>query len=225
MKPASDENGFTLVEVLIACVVSTVVLIMMSTSVITLTQTSVGAIKRGSSTGPALVLAQDVQQLLAGAWNPGTSSGVTSDCAGGASGQSFPSGSGPFVSATSTDIVLCAVRPDSSVAYTYELRFAGCDDTGFCTLELDQEPPQGCTSCTSQIVSDMGRVSDVSAPFTFYYESGSGWTTLTPSSSTLGEIEAVQAVLDVEPSGTTGTTGTTIQRMILLPCTLANGGS
>lgn len=204
---------------MVASAVALVVLTMISICVVTLTQTSVGAVERGSSTGPALLVAQEVQQVVSGATTPGPGS----DCAGGSSGQPFPSQQGPFVSASDNDIMFCAVRSNSSTEYTYELHFTGsCSSANTCTLELDQEPSPGCSPCTVRDVYSATGVSNSGTPFTYYYDPGSSWTELTLSSNNLGLIQAVEATFDVQPSGTSASA---IQRMILLPSTLQTNGN
>lgn len=231
MTRSADEAGFTLVETMIASIVALVVLTMISFSVITLTQTSVGAIQRGSSTGPALLVAQEIQQVLSGAVDPTSArAGVTFDCSFGSSGQEWPqsAGQGPFVSASSNDIMFCGLRNGSSTAYTFELHFVGnCASTSTCTLELDQEPAPSCSPCNAQEVYSATGVSSSGAPFSFYTESGSSWTSLTPACTldpicNYGDIEAVEATLQVQPSSTRAST---IQRMILLPYRLETNGN
>lgn len=208
-----------MVEMMVASAVALVVLTMISTCVITLLQTSVGAVQSGSSTGPALLVAQEVQQVLSGASQPGSAS----DCSGGSSGQPFPAQQGPFVSASGNGIMFCAVLGNSSTEHTYELHFTGsCSSTNTCTLELDQEPSPGCSPCTVREVYSAAGVSDSGTPFTYYYDPGTSWTELSPSPGNLGLIQAVEATLVVQPSGTSASA---VHRMILLPHTLQTNGN
>lgn len=226
-----EEDGFTLVEVMVASFVALVVLCMASMSTIALTRTSVGAIQRGSATGPALLAVQDVQQILSRAWTPNTTSDVTSDCAGGTDGQSFQSGNGPFVPlsgapVSATDLMFCAVdEHDASTAHTYELHFTNCSGAGQCDLELDEEPAYGCTgTCSAQVAWSMDGVSDTGTPFS-YFESTSWTTPVAPSHVTLDEVQAIDVTLAVTNAATGGSSATSVERLVLLPNTLPTGGS
>jgi len=228
---SGGEDGFTLVEVMVASVVALLVLGMASVSTIAMTSRSVGAIQRGSATGPALLAAQDVQQTLSRAWTPNSTSNVSSDCAGGKNGQTFVTGNGPFVplsgtSVSATDLMFCAVDVRSpTTAHTYELRFTGCNISSICSLELDQEPAYGCTgTCNPVIAWTMNGISDAGSPFT-YFESTSWTTPVAPSQVTLDEVQAVEVTLAVSNSAVGGSSSESIQRMVLLPNTLPNGGS
>jgi len=107
--------------------------------------------RSGFLTGPAQNGMQVLRELFAGAvpaqtvTTPSGTQLYTNECAGGTSGQSFPTGQGPFVSASGTDVVLCAVRSGANTAYTYEVHFTGTGcasgGNGICTLAIDQEPP------------------------------------------------------------------------------------
>ncbi len=73
-----SEEGLTLVEVLVAATIGLGVLLMVSLVVANMTSTAQGALARGKTTGKAFVAAEEVQQVLAGAWSPfpGTSKSV-----------------------------------------------------------------------------------------------------------------------------------------------------
>lgn len=217
------EEGFSLPEVLVAVLIGAVVLSMVSMAAVATTRSASDATALGSSTGPALIAVDGVQQILSAATDAAPFDGAF-DCAGTTSGGAFPSGTGPFAATptmpSSNSIEFCAVRSGSTTAYTYELYFpnaTGCTGTT-CTLELDQWPAEGCTgtTCTTVVVSKWADVSDAS-PFTFYCYSG-GWTT---SGCTAGSIEAVRVSLTVSAPGDEGVA---VQRMVVLPNTL-NGGS
>jgi type II secretory pathway pseudopilin PulG len=244
VKAARGESGFTFVEVMVASLIAMVVLSMVALSSVTITRNSVGAIQRGSSTGPALLAVQEVQQVLSRAWTPNTSSNITSYCAGGDDGQSFATGNGPFVPlaetspVSTTDVMFCAVDPTSpTTAHTYELHFTNspggsdCDASSQCILELDQEPAYNCSgSCTPRLVWSTSGISDSGSPstgpFTYYESRSTAFTTpVLPSNVTLGQIEAVQVTLAVSNPAPGGSSSESVQRMILLPNTLPNGGS
>ena len=150
-RPARDDSGLTAIELLVA----TMLLVIVVTIGFLVTTAMVGQAnatqRSGSLTGPAQNGMQVLRELFAGAvpaqsvTAPGTSGTqlYADGCANGSGGGAFPSGQGPFVSATGSDVVLCLVRSGANSAYTYRLSFTGssCATTGVCSLTVQQEPP------------------------------------------------------------------------------------
>ena len=212
------EEGLTLVELAIAALLGVALMTMIAIATQATVHSSRTEVQQGATTSNAIVAVQGVQQALAAAWTPGAGSGVTSQCAGGSNGQSWTA-SGPIVSATSTDIVFCGFRNNSSTAYTYELHFTNCSGS-LCTLKLVQQGAPGCSPhCYTSTVFADADVSNAGTPFAFYTSSDGSWA----STSTVSQIQAVQMTLVIpamSPSGTALADGTQAQRLIVLPNTL-----
>jgi type II secretory pathway pseudopilin PulG len=220
------EAGFTLVEMTVAMLIAMVVLLSGSVAMSATTRATRLELNQGSTTNSALITAQAMQQALAGGWTTGTLGGVSNYCTdGGSSGQNgFPSGNGPFVSASSTSIVFCGFPNNQLISYTYKIYFTGCTASHVCTMAIDQEPGLLCSVCTTVPRFRMAGVSNAvtsspPGPFSFWTYNASAspqWQ----QTSTLNQIQAVQIALELtNPSGS----GTFVQRMILLPNTLSGG--
>lgn len=147
-----DDSGLTAIELLIAAILL-VVVVTIGFLVTTAMVGQANATQRtGSLTGPAQNGMQVLREFFAGAvpaqsvvapsGTPGSQL-YADGCANGSGGAAFPTGQGPFVSATGTDVVLCLVRSGANSAYTYHVYFSGstCATTGNCTLTVDQDPP------------------------------------------------------------------------------------
>jgi len=216
-----EEDGLTLVELALAGLVGVALLTMAAVATTATVHSSRTEVQQGVTTEGAILAVQEVQQTLSSAWTPGSTGGVTSQCAGGADGQSWVTGNGPFVSVSATDIVFCGFRNNSSIAYTYELHFTHCTGT-LCTLELDQLGAPGCSpSCRSSVAFVQNGVSEVGIPFGFYTANGGAWVT----TATLSQIDAVQVTLVIpalNPTGTTAGNGTQVERLVVL-CNAASG--
>jgi len=223
------EDGLTLVELAIASAIAISMLLASSVSITATGHASQSEIAQGSTTNQAITDAAALQTFLSGAYDSGSVAGVSTECAGGSSGQAFPTGQGPFVSATSTDVMFCGFRNSSLTSYTYEIHFTNCDAKSVCTLKVDQEPDPSCASaCTVSTVFVASGVSDQGAkvgggtvaPFTFYTYDGTSSPPSWQTTSTLGAIEAVQVSMTVY--GSTGA-GTAVERLIALPNTITGG--
>jgi len=216
-----DEAGLTLVEMLVGGLLG----IGLLTGIAVATQATVHSsrteVQQGVTTSNAIVAVQAVQQALSAAWTPAAAGGVTSQCAGGADGESWTA-SGPIVSATSTDVVFCGFRNNSTVAFTYELHFTGCVNH-LCNLQIDQLGAPGCSPhCHASTVFVDGDVSDLGTPFAFYSAAGGSWA----ATASVAQIQAVQVTLVVPAIGPTGTSlgdGTQVQRLVELPNALGGG--
>jgi type II secretory pathway pseudopilin PulG len=221
-----EEAGFTLVEMTVATLIAMVVLLSGSVAMSATARATRLELNQGATTNSALTTTQAVQQALAGGWTTGTVGGVSNYCTdGSANGQTgFPTGNGPFVSASATAIVFCGFPNNQLISYTYKIYFTGCSTSHVCTLAIDQEPGLLCSVCTTVPRFRMAGVSNAlttspPGPFSFWTYNASAsppWQ----QTSTLSQIQAVQLALRLtNPSGS----GTFVQRMILLPNTLAGG--
>jgi type II secretory pathway pseudopilin PulG len=223
-----DESGFTVIEVLVASSIALTMLVSASIGLTASNSASNREVTQGTTTNQAIIDAEALQTYLSGAWTSGSLAGVSTQCSNGPNGpgNSFPSGQGPFVTATGTDLMFCAFRNNSPTSYTYEIHFSNCDTKHVCTLKIDQAPAPGCTTCKwNNLVSAPGVSSQgatvggvLVAPFVYYYfdTATSTWQTTTA----LNQIQAVQVTFNV--SGSTGS-GTSVQRLITLPNTIAGG--
>jgi len=177
-----------------------------------------------------LVAIQAIQLELSGGWaTPTNVAGITSSCTDGDSGgtTAFAPGNGPFVSAGATSIMFCGFRNSSTTSYTYDIHFTACTTSDICTLAIDREPGFHCSVCTPLRVFAMDGVSDApsgspaAGPFTYwYYDAAASSPPYWQPTSTLSQIQAVQVSFTL--TGASGS-GTKVQRMILLPNTLAGG--
>jgi hypothetical protein len=223
-----NEDGLTLVEMLIASSIALTMLMAASIGLTASNGASNHEVTQGATTNQAIVDAGNLQTFLAGAWTSGSLAGVSTECSSGTGGpgNTFPGGQGPFVTATSTDVMFCAFRNNSPTAYTYEIHFTNCNAKHVCTLKVDQQPVPGCTTCAASTVMSAPGVSNQGAkvggvsvsPFVYYCynTSSSSWQ----STSTLSQIQAVQVTFTV--FGSTGA-GTSVQRLISLPNTIPGG--
>jgi hypothetical protein len=213
------EEGLTLVELAMAGVLGVALLTTIAVATTAVTHSSRAEVQQGVTTGNAIVAIQAVQQALSAAWTPGSTSGVSSQCAGGRHGEAWESGTGPFVSVEPSDIVFCGFRNNSSTPYTYELHFTDCEDH-LCTLVLDQQGAPGCSPhCLETTVYTDTGVSDAGTPFAYYTSSGGSWAPTT----NLSQIQAVQVTLTIPalgPSGKSEGNGSQVQRLLILPNTL-----
>ena len=226
MPPHDDDRGFTLVEVMIASIIALALLVSASVAMTATTHAVRTESTQGSTTSSALIAVQEIQSLLGGTWTSGSLGGEPSVCSGGIQGsnsQLFPSGQGPFVTATGTDLMFCAFRNNSTTSATFEIHFTGCSTHNVCTLKIDQEPGPGVCPCTVNTIFSMPGIYDggtgANAPFVYdYYQTTNpvGWT----STSQLNQIQAVKLTLSVSGGGGSGTN---VQRLVLLPNTLAGG--
>jgi type II secretory pathway pseudopilin PulG len=215
---SSGDDGFTLVEILVAAALFMVLMAMVFTSTVISGQVSSNSMRQGATTDAALTAADEIQRVLSSAIDPTASSfpgDVTNDCSGNDSGTAtFQHGDGPFATApTDSDVAVCGVLPGSSAAYTYEVGFTGCANN-VCTLTVTKWP--ACGSGLEAVTVDAERgVSDDPSPgvFAFEHATASGWSPTTTAS----DIQAVHVTLAVPASGGAGTT---IDRLVLLPNTL-----
>lgn len=223
-----DESGLTIIEMLIASSIALSMLVAVSIGLTASGGASMREGTQGATTNQAIIDAAALQTFLSGAWTSGSLAGVSTQCSNGANGpgNAFPSGQGPFVTATSTDVMFCAFRNNSPTAYTYEIHFTNCTTKHVCTMKVDQQPAPGCSPCTVDTVVAAPGVSNqgatvggtLVAPFVYYFynTSSSSWQTTT----TLSQIQAVQVSFTVY--GSSGA-GTSVQRLISLPNTIAGG--
>ncbi len=137
-----SEEGLTLVEVLVAATIGLGVLLMVSLVVANMTSTAQGALARGKTTGKAFVAAEEVQQVLAGAWSPfpGTSKSV----AIGGTEVTLYAAPGATSITGCTQGAPCSLRGAITVATS-----AGANDTTTVVLEHSNGSPCSTTSeCT-----------------------------------------------------------------------------
>ena len=137
-----SEEGLTLVEVLVAATIGLGVLLMVSLVVANMTSTAQGALARGKTTGKAFVAAEEVQQVLAGAWSPfpGTSKSV----AIGGTEVTLYAAPGATSITGCTQGAPCSLRGAIAVATS-----AGANDTTTVVLEHSNGSPCSTTSeCT-----------------------------------------------------------------------------
>ncbi|HUY63013.1 MAG TPA: prepilin-type N-terminal cleavage/methylation domain-containing protein [Acidimicrobiales bacterium] len=224
------EDGFSLVEFIVASALMVVVLAMVSLATTTSVKVTRQGVLSGLTTGPAQLAAQEIQQIASGAFVPANAPSMTTNCANGNTGAAFPAGTGPFVStadSTSTDLWLCSYRMGTQTSYTFEIHFTQCNSSQVCTLEVDQQGAVGCTSpCAATTVAAIPNVSDAGAPFTYDYYSSGTWTTASQplSSAQLPAIQAIGINLSSPVTAAGNGNAATVMRTILLPNTL-NGAS
>ncbi|MHB1712581.1 MAG: PulJ/GspJ family protein, partial [Acidimicrobiales bacterium] len=138
----------TLVELMVAMTLFVVVITIGFVVTTAMLTTTTSTQQQGFLTGAAQNGIQTLREFFAGAVpaqrivTPSGTQLYADECAGGTGGQPFPTGQGSFVSASATDVIVCALRSGANTAYTYEISFtAGSCIKGICTLTVDQEPP------------------------------------------------------------------------------------
>lgn len=194
---AGREEGFTLVETLMASAIAIIVIMtVFLTSWVTLAS-SESASEESSTTAPAEMAVNAVEQIVDNAIVPIGVGPFASNCTD-ASGVVLNGTYGPFVYAGSDDplpgpttLSLCSVRPGTDTADTYEISFSTCGG-GSC-LAIDRLSCSG-NSCSWTRVDDFSGLTSTNpsgnAPFT-YFEGDPSWTQVTPAASNLGQISAI----------------------------------
>lgn len=230
MKSASrDEGGFTLLEISIAAVIS---LVMIGVVFLT-TSATLGAqeqsTEEGATTAPTMLAANAVEQIVNNAFVPNGTTTITSNCYD-TSGNALSATDGPFLSTnlpTSTSLYLCSIRPGTTSAYTYEITFTTCGGTSCLAIDRLTCSP----ACATTRIDDFPGVATTgpfgSAPFSYYYENGSTWTSLSPiTDGANGNVTEVTAVvLDFStPTSHAKAEPTEVKRTVLLPPELGGSG-
>jgi len=220
------EEGFTVIEVVVASLILVTMLVTASVALTATTRASNSEAGQGATTSSAIIAAQEVENLLGGAWTPAATGGVSTLCAGGTGGQSFATGQGPFVTATTTTLMFCGFSVNASTAYTYDIHFTGCTSSNVCALQIDREPAPNCNPCSSLTVFKLQGVSDSGTPFVYdYYDTSTTpgtWTCVNAAPSCTGQppasaLSTVQAVTVTLTTTTAKGAGTQVTRKILLP--------
>lgn len=223
------EEGVTLVETLMASAISIIVIMtVFLTSWVTLAS-SESASEEFSTTAPAALAVNAVEQIVDNAIVPTGVSPFTSSCTD-ESGDVLEGGYGPFVYAGSgdtrllpgsTSLSLCAVRPGTTSADTYDISFPTNGCGGLACLAIDRLSCSG-SSCSWTRVDDFPGLTATNpsgnAPFT-YFESNPSWTPVTPATSNLGQISAITVDFSV-PTTHDKAEPPEFSRTIVLPQTL-----
>lgn len=230
MRPISrEEDGVTLVEVMVASAISLVIVLAVSSTLYISGKTTTNAFNQGGALPQALFAAQDAQKAIASAWDPalGTVNGITNDCATTSAGttQFTDSGgtSGPFISVSTNEVTFCGFLPGASNSYTYDLYLGptkGC--TSSCTLMMVQWPcsvtwDASCSVTTTSVkwaISGVSQGSLDGKAFTYKKESGGSWSVQASPDNTTQVVE-----VDLLAKGTSGSSNE-IVRDVVLPIAL-----
>jgi prepilin-type N-terminal cleavage/methylation domain-containing protein len=222
------EGGFTLIEVSIASAVALLLIGVVFLTVSATLASQESSLEEGSTTAPPLLAVNAVEQLVNNAFIPNGTTPITSNCYSG-SQQPLTSADGPFLPSslpTATTLWICAIRPGTTIASTYEVSFTSCGGTS--CLAIDQWT--GCaSSCTLTRVDAFSGVSDSppagspqlgTQPFTYY----DGPTQLPSiSSSNVNDITAIRLDFSA-PTSHNKAEPTEVVRTVVLPATLGGYG-
>jgi hypothetical protein len=224
----------SLVELLVAMTLLIVVITIGFVVTATLVRGTNATQRSGALTGTGQNGMQVLRDLFAGAVparvisTPSGGQLYNNGCSNGSAGQAFPSGQGPFVSASATDVVLCSVRSGGNTAYTYHVYFSsGCTTNGTCSLVIDQDaPPTGLNTTgwtpsplarTIETVSSVvcGACNGVTTTLPFAFSTSASAVFLnTPSqlavtTANLSSIQAVKVTLTLATATKSSTSNTT----------------